>query len=77
MLQSRITSVEDSYGIDNLHLTLARGYLSKLLANPRISRWFTLHRPDYLAEFERIAEIETLTIAAEQSRSAAEQPAPG
>lgn len=65
VLQTRITSVEDSYGIDNLHLTLARGYLSKLLANSNISRWLTRYRQDYLAEFERIAEIEALTVAAE------------
>lgn len=65
VLQSRITSVEDSYGIDNLHLTLARGYLSKLLANPNVARWLTLHRQEYLVEFERIAEIETLGVAPE------------
>lgn len=61
VLQGRITSVEDSYGIDNLHLTLARTYLAKLLANGNLLRWLTHNRPDYLAEFERIAEIESLT----------------
>lgn len=65
VLQGRITSVEDSYGIDNLHLTLARTYLSKLLANGNLLRWLTLHRQDYLAEFERIAEIESLTSPAD------------
>ncbi len=65
VLQSRITSVEDSYGIDNLHLTLARGYLAKLLVNPEIFRWLTYHRQDYLAEFERVAEIDTLAGAPE------------
>lgn len=65
VLQGRITSVEDSYGIDNLHLTLARTYLAKLLANGNLLRWFTHNRQDYLAEFERIAEIESLAGAPE------------
>ena len=60
VLQSRIKSVEDSYGIDNLHLTLARGYICKLLGNPEVIRWLTRNRQEYLAEFQRIAEIETL-----------------
>lgn len=37
-LQAQVKSVEDTYGIDNLHLTMARGYLVKLLANRRPGR---------------------------------------
>ena len=59
-LQTQVKSVEESYGIDNLHLTFARGYLGKLLANARIVRWLSLHRSEYLTEFQRIAEIESL-----------------
>ncbi len=59
-LQTQVKSVEESYGIDNLHLTFARGYLAKLLANARIVRWLSLHRPEYLTEFQRIAEIDSL-----------------
>ena len=59
-LQTQVKSVEESYGIDNLHLTFARGYLGKLLANARIVRWLSLHRPEYLTEFQRIAEIDSL-----------------
>ena len=60
VLQTRIKSVEDSYGIDNLHLTLARGYLAKLLGNAAIVRWLSQHRQEYLAEFQRVAEIDSL-----------------
>jgi hypothetical protein len=67
-LQSQVKSVEDSYGVDNLHLTVAKGYVAKLLANARIVRWLGLCRQEYLAEFQSIAEIER--IGAE--RSAAE-----
>jgi len=59
-LQSQIKSVEDTYGIDNLHLTVTRGYIVRLLGNAAIARWLSRHRQEYLAEFQRIAEIETL-----------------
>lgn len=59
-LQTQVESVEDTYGIENLHLTVARGYIAKLLANKRIVRWLANHQQDYLVEFQRIAEINTL-----------------
>jgi hypothetical protein len=59
-LQTQVKSVEETYGIDNLHLTVARGYIAKLLANNRVARWLTTHQQDYLSEFQKIAEIDTL-----------------
>lgn len=59
-LQTQVKSVEDTYGIDNLHLTVARGYIAKLLANSRVVRWLATHHHDYLGEFQKIAEIDTL-----------------
>lgn len=65
-LQTQVKSVEETYGIDNLHLTVARGYIAKLLANGRVARWLASHRQEYLGEFEKIAEIDTLAPLAEQ-----------
>jgi hypothetical protein len=59
-LQSQVKSVEDSFGVDNLHLTVAKGYITKLLANARIVRWLSKHRQEYLGEFQSIAEIEKI-----------------
>ena len=59
-LQTQVKSVDETYGVDNLHLTVARGYIAKLLANSRIVRWLANHQQDYLAEFQKIAEIDTL-----------------
>lgn len=59
-LQTQVKSVEETYGIDNLHLTVARGYIAKLLANNRVVRWLAAHQQDYLSEFQKIAEIDTL-----------------
>lgn len=60
-LQTQVKNVEETYGIDNLHLTVARGYVTKLLANGRISRWLEHHRQEYLGEFQKIAEIDSIT----------------
>ena len=59
-LQSQVKSVEETYGVDNLHLTVAKGYVGKLLGNARVVRWLTQHRQEYLTEFQAIAEIEGL-----------------
>lgn len=59
-LQSQIKSVEDDYGIDNLHLTVAKGYVAKLLGNARVVRWLAQNRHEYLAELQLVAEIETV-----------------
>ena len=67
-LQTQVKSVEETYGLDNLHLTVARGYVKTLLANNRVARWLSSHRREYLAELQSIAEIEHVGAA----RTAAE-----
>jgi hypothetical protein len=56
-LQMQIKIVEDDYGPDVLHLTVIKGYLSKLLANAAVVRWLANHQPEYLKEFQRITEM--------------------
>jgi hypothetical protein len=63
-LQSQIKSVEDDYGIDNLHLTVAKGYVAKLLGNARVVRWLAQNRHEYLGELQTVAEIETVAPSA-------------
>ena len=59
-LQVQIKAVEENYGLDNLHLTVARAYLVKLLGNVRVVRWLAQHKPEYLTEFQSIAELTSL-----------------
>ena len=59
-LQAQVKSVEETYGIDNLHLTVAKAYIRKLLGNARVVRWLSQHRQEYLTEFQSVAEIESL-----------------
>jgi hypothetical protein len=63
-LQEAITSIQDSYGKDHLHLTVVKGYLARLLANGRVVRYLMQHRPEYMAEFQAIAEM-TSTLPSE------------
>lgn len=59
-LQRDIKSIEASYGTDNLNLVVVKGYLVKLLANSRITRYLARHRPEFLAEFQNIAEMTSI-----------------
>jgi hypothetical protein len=62
-LQTQVKAVEETYGLHNLHLTVAKGYIARLLANARVLRWLSQHHHEYLTEFQKIAEIETLAAA--------------
>ena len=65
-LQEAITSIQDTYGKDHLHLTVIKGYLTKLLGNGRVVRYLMMHKPEFVGEFQTIAEM-TSTLPAELS----------
>ncbi|EXL08883.1 plasmid partitioning protein RepB C-terminal domain-containing protein [Aquamicrobium defluvii] len=56
-LQESITSIQETYGQDHLHLTVIKGYLTKLLGNARVVRYLMQHRPEFLTEFQTIADM--------------------
>ena len=60
-LERELRLVEDTYGSDHLDLVLARGYVSKLISNARITRYLEMYHPEFLPEFEKITETEALT----------------
>lgn len=55
-LEAQVRSLEDHYGLDVLHLTVARGYLERLLGCGPVVDWLAENRPEYLDEFRRIVE---------------------
>jgi hypothetical protein len=63
-LQEAISSIQDSYGQDHLHLTVVKGYLRKLITNDRVARYLAQHQPELLIEFQKIAEM-TSTLPSE------------
>ena len=52
-LQEAISSIQDSYGQDHLHLTVVKGYLRKLIANERVAHYLEQYQPEL---FLRISE---------------------
>ncbi len=63
-LQEAITSIQDSYGQDHLHLTVVKGYLTKLIGNERVAKYLARYQPEFLGEFQKIAEM-TSTLPSE------------
>lgn len=59
-LQRDFKAVEASYGDDVLHLVIATGYLTKLVANPEIERYLGVYYPEFLQEFRAIIAASSL-----------------
>jgi hypothetical protein len=58
-LDREFKMVEQSYGTDHLDLVLAKGYLAKLLGNPRVVRYLVQHHQEILTEFQKLAVLES------------------
>jgi hypothetical protein len=59
-LQKDFQLIEDSYAVDVMSLTFAKGYLAALLGNARVVKYLAGNQPDILKEFERITETTSL-----------------
>lgn len=59
-LQRDMQAHEDNYGQNFLNLVVVRGYLSKLLDNGRVVRFFSNNYPDVLNAFQQIVESTSL-----------------
>jgi ParB-like chromosome segregation protein Spo0J len=59
-VEPNFKAVEQSYGENVLNLTLARGYVKKLLLNAKVVRFLSSKHLDIFAEFEAVAAMETL-----------------
>lgn len=55
-LQESMAEIQDTYGKEHLQLTVVKGYLGKLLGNPRVVRYLLQHRPEYLEQFQGIVD---------------------
>lgn len=59
-LEREFKIAEQSYGTDHLDLVVVKGYLTRLLRNSRIVRYLAQHRQEFLGEFQKIADIESI-----------------
>jgi hypothetical protein len=48
--------LEENYAADHLDLVLVRGYLARMVSNPRISEYLQRHHPEIAAEFIQLAQ---------------------
>jgi ParB-like chromosome segregation protein Spo0J len=55
-LAAEFKAAERSYGIDHLHLVLAKGYLNRLLASARVVRYLARQHSGILSEFQKMVE---------------------
>jgi ParB-like chromosome segregation protein Spo0J len=58
-LEQDFKSIESTYTENIMSLTLARGYIKKLLDNGKVARFLKAHHGDILTEFETIAAAES------------------
>lgn len=59
-LQKEFHLIEENYGADVLHLTLAKGYFSTLVGNPLVTKYLRQYHPDFLSQFEKLADMISL-----------------
>jgi len=59
-IEREVKAVDQAYGENMLNLTLARGYVKRLLDNARVVRFLNGNYPDILAEFESIAAADAV-----------------
>ena len=71
-VQGQFRQVEQTYGTDLLHLTIAKGYLTRLLANAAVQRYLGQHQPEILNEFQALVDIDTIDPGSEPDAAVAE-----
>jgi hypothetical protein len=59
-LERDILLIDESYGRDVVNLTIARGYVKKLLENAKVVKYLAAKHADLLTEFQRIQEAASL-----------------
>lgn len=48
------------YGIDVLNLTLVKGYIRSIFANPRVVGYLKTHEPEIYQQFASIVELDSI-----------------
>lgn len=57
-LQAKTMFEEETFGVDNLVLTVAKGFVARLVESPLVSGWLKRNHPEYLAEFNKLASAD-------------------
>ena len=65
-VQTQYKDAEQNYGSDLLNLVVAKGYLTKLLANEAVNSYIQRHEPDILEQFELVVNTISMEEAVQQ-----------
>ncbi len=65
-VQSSYREAESTYGSDLLNLVVAKGYLTKLLANEAVKSYIQRHEPEILEQFELVVNTVSMEEAVQQ-----------
>ena len=71
-VQTHYKEAESHYGSDLLNLVVAKGYLTKLLANQAVQSFIQRHEPEILKHFELVVNTVSIEEAVQQ-RNASDQ----
>lgn len=61
-VQGQYKQAEQTYGADLLHLTVAKGYLTRLLGNEAVRRYLNQHQAEILEEFQALVDANALDV---------------
>jgi len=75
-VQEKYQEAESSYGSDLLNLVVAKGYLTKLLANEAVKSYIGRHEPEILTHLELVVNTVSMEEAVQQHAQTTEA-APG
>jgi hypothetical protein len=65
-VQSSYREAESTYGSDLLNLVVAKGYLTKLLANGAVKSYIGRHEPEILTHLELVVNTVSMEEAVQQ-----------
>ena len=70
MSQVQVTykDAESNYGSELLNLVVAKGYLTKLLANPAVKSYIERKEPEILSHLELVANTVSMEEAVQQQK---------
>ena len=69
-VQEKYQEAESSYGSDLLNLVVAKGYLTKLLANEAVKSYIGRHEPEILTHLELVVNTVSMEEAVQQQQEA-------
>lgn len=68
-VQGQYQQAEQTFGADLIHLTVAKGYIGRLLKNEAVLRYMNQHQPEILSEFQMLVEQVSLEAVSEESQA--------